>query len=93
MHLGAVRFRTCPAGSGTRWTPTSLDLLDLVKPRVIPVHYEGWSHFQQGRDAAEPVLSASRFADRVHWVDPGEGVTLPVSTRSGFPGREIERNL
>ena len=45
----------------------------FVDPAVIvPVHYEGWTHFKQGRAAAEPVLSASRFADRVRWIDPGE---------------------
>jgi hypothetical protein len=50
-----------------------------VKPtHVVPVHYEGWSHFQQGREAAEPVLRAAAYADRVTWLDPGEAVTLPV---------------
>jgi hypothetical protein len=51
----------------------SVELLELVDPAaIVPVHYEGWTHFKQGRPEAEPVLSASRFADRVHWVDPGE---------------------
>jgi hypothetical protein len=50
-----------------------VELLDLLDPTtIVPVHYEGWTHFKEGRDAAEPVLSASRFADRVRWVDPGE---------------------
>jgi hypothetical protein len=42
------------------------------------VHYEGWSHFQQDRDAAEPIIQESAYADRVTWLDPGEHVTLPV---------------
>ena len=51
MHLGSVRFRYL-----TGWFRYTMDarqgaeLLDLVKPSaVVPVHYEGWSHFQQGR--------------------------------------------
>jgi L-ascorbate metabolism protein UlaG (beta-lactamase superfamily) len=74
MHLGAVRFAylTGPFRY-TMDARESVELLELVDPAaVVPVHYEGWTHFKQGRDAAEPVLSASRFADRVHWIDPGE---------------------
>jgi L-ascorbate metabolism protein UlaG (beta-lactamase superfamily) len=74
MHLGAVRFAylTGPFRY-TMDARESVDLLELVDPAaVVPVHYEGWTHIKQGRAAAEPVLSASRFADRVHWVDPGE---------------------
>ena len=80
LHLGAVRFRYL---SG--WFRYTMDaregaeLLDLAQPaHVVPLHYEGWSHFQQGRAEAEAVLAASSCGDRVRWVDPGEGVTLTV---------------
>lgn len=80
MHLGAVRFRYL---SG--WFRYTMDaregaeLIGLVQPaHVVPLHYEGWSHFQQGRDAAEPVIAASPYADRVTWLDPGEHVALSV---------------
>ncbi len=74
MHLGAVRFAYLTGRFRyTMDARESVDLLELVDPAaIVPVHYEGWTHFKQGRAAAEPVLSASRFADRVHWVDPGE---------------------
>jgi L-ascorbate metabolism protein UlaG (beta-lactamase superfamily) len=74
LHLGAVRFAylTGPLRY-TMDARESVELLELIDPAaVVPVHYEGWTHFKQGRRAAEPVLSASRFADRVHWIDPGE---------------------
>lgn len=77
LHLGSVRFRYL-----TGWLRYSMDaqqgaeLLDIIKPAaVVPVHYEGWSHFQQGRDDAEQVLAGSPYADRITWVDPG-GSTL-----------------
>jgi L-ascorbate metabolism protein UlaG (beta-lactamase superfamily) len=80
LHLGSVRFRYL---SG--WFRYTMDaregaeLLELVQPaNVVPVHYEGWSHFQQGRDSAEQVLTASPYADRIHWLDPGESATLPI---------------
>lgn len=80
LHLGSVRFRYL---SG--WLRYTMDaregaeLIGLVDPtHVVPVHYEGWSHFQQGRAPAEAVLSRSPLADRITWLDPGEDVTLAV---------------
>lgn len=80
LHLGSVRFRYL---SG--WLRYTMDaregaeLIELVDPaHVVPVHYEGWSHFQQDRGPAEAVLARSPLADRVTWLDPGEDVTLPV---------------
>jgi L-ascorbate metabolism protein UlaG (beta-lactamase superfamily) len=80
MHLGSVRFRYL--SGRLRYSMDAregLELIELVEPtHVVPVHYEGWSHFQQGRDAAEPILQHSSYADRVTWLDPGESVALPV---------------
>ncbi|GAA4822757.1 MBL fold metallo-hydrolase [Nocardioides caeni] len=80
LHLGSVRFRYL---SG--WLRYTMDaregaeLIELVDPaHVVPVHYEGWSHFQQGRAPAEAILARSPLADRVTWVDPGQDVTLTV---------------
>jgi hypothetical protein len=42
------------------------------------VHYEGWSHFQQDRPAAEPALARSRYADRITWLDPGSSTDVEV---------------
>jgi L-ascorbate metabolism protein UlaG (beta-lactamase superfamily) len=54
LHLGGVRF---PVTGPVRYTMTARDAVELcrlVRPRTaIPVHYEGWKHFQQGREAIE----------------------------------------
>ncbi len=80
LHLGSVRFRYL---SG--WFRYTMDaregaeLIGLVKPaNVVPVHYEGWSHFQQDRGPAEQVLNTSPYADRITWLDPGQSTTLTV---------------
>ena len=53
VHLGGVRF---PVTGPLRYTMTAGDAVELcrlVRPRtVLPVHYEGWSHFRQGREAS-----------------------------------------
>ena len=57
----------------------AVGLLDLVAPtHVVPVHYEGWSHFSQGRRDAEQVLASSAHAGRVRWLDLGEAATITV---------------
>jgi L-ascorbate metabolism protein UlaG (beta-lactamase superfamily) len=78
MHLGGVKFRYLSAG--LRYTmdaQEAVELLELLDPTtVIPVHYEGWTHFRQGRSAAEQVFNKSRFAGSVHWLDPGEAKAI-----------------
>jgi L-ascorbate metabolism protein UlaG (beta-lactamase superfamily) len=35
-----------------------VELMSEVTPRVVvPVHYEGWSHFRDGREAIEKELA------------------------------------
>jgi hypothetical protein len=56
-----------------------VELLSLVRPRTaIPVHYEGWSHFRQGRAAIERDLAAAPddVRARIRWVPLGEPVDL-----------------
>jgi L-ascorbate metabolism protein UlaG (beta-lactamase superfamily) len=54
LHLGDVQF---PITGPVRYSMTAREAVELcreIRPRVaIPVHYEGWSHFHEGRDAIE----------------------------------------
>ena len=58
VHLGGVRF---PVSGPVRYTMTALDAVELcglVRPRTaVPIHYEGWSHFQQDRSTIERELA------------------------------------
>ncbi len=71
IHLGGVRF---PVTGPLRFTMTAgdaVELLDLIQPRVaIPIHYEGWAHFKQGRAEIE------RVTDRFRWLPIGEPVDV-----------------
>jgi L-ascorbate metabolism protein UlaG (beta-lactamase superfamily) len=35
--------------------------------RVVPVHYEGWAHFTEGRDDLEAAFAAAGLSDRLQW--------------------------
>lgn len=70
LHLGAVKFGVTGPVHFTFNTTEAVEVVDLLKPRVVvPVHYEGWSHFRENRDVFEPAL-ADTGAD-VRWLTPG----------------------
>ena len=68
LHLGGVQF---PVTGPIRYTMTAddaVELCGLIRPHTaIPIHYEGWKHFRQGRDAIERALrrGARRTSARV----------------------------
>jgi L-ascorbate metabolism protein UlaG (beta-lactamase superfamily) len=81
IHLGGVRF---PVTGPLRYTLTGQDAVELcrlVRPRtVVPVHYEGWSHFGEGRDAAERAFAAAPDVGRhVRWAPLGEPMDLDAA--------------
>jgi L-ascorbate metabolism protein UlaG (beta-lactamase superfamily) len=80
LHLGCVRF---PVTGPLRYTMTgeeAVELCRLVRPRTaIPVHYEGWSHFQQGRAEAERAFDAAPdVRELVRWLPVGAAAELAV---------------
>ncbi|HEY4278860.1 MAG TPA: MBL fold metallo-hydrolase [Conexibacter sp.] len=81
LHLGGVRF---PVSGPVRYTMTARDAVDLcrmLQPRTaIPIHYEGWKHFRQGRDAIERELARApeEVQRSFRWLALGEAVELEV---------------
>ena len=77
VHLGGVRF---PVTGPVRYSMTAKDAVELcrlVRPRTaIPIHYEGWAHFQEDRETIEREFAAAPDID-VQWLPIGE----PVETR------------
>ena len=98
LHLGGVRF---PVTGPVRYTMTARDAVELcglIRPRMaIPIHYEGWKHFRQGRagDRAR-VRGGARggAADRPLAADrcPGRPVTCASVVRGGAGRRTAEHS-
>jgi L-ascorbate metabolism protein UlaG (beta-lactamase superfamily) len=82
VHVGGVRF---PITGPIRYTMTgrrAAQLCELVRPRVaVPVHYEGWAHFADGRPAVEQALATApaEVRDRVRWLPLGTPTDLDAS--------------
>jgi L-ascorbate metabolism protein UlaG (beta-lactamase superfamily) len=84
VHLGGVRF---PISGPLRYTMTGAEAAELcggLAPRtIVPIHYEGWTHFREGRAAAEAELTAGladgpASAATVTWLEPGAPSSIEV---------------
>lgn len=73
LHLGRVRLG--PLGDA----PLSMEgdhavayARALGARTVLPVHFEGWAHFTEGREAAKEAFAGTEVADRAVWLDRGD---------------------
>jgi L-ascorbate metabolism protein UlaG (beta-lactamase superfamily) len=79
LHLGGVRF---PVTGPLRYSMTArqaIELCSLIRPRtVIPVHYEGWNHFQESTETIERELATApdQIRHAVRWLPLGVAVDL-----------------
>jgi L-ascorbate metabolism protein UlaG (beta-lactamase superfamily) len=78
LHLGGVRF---PVSGPLRYTMTgaeAVELCGLLGPTtVIPVHYEGWKHFREGREAVERAFAGADVPQPT-WLEPGRATSVEV---------------
>jgi L-ascorbate metabolism protein UlaG (beta-lactamase superfamily) len=74
-----VRF---PVTGPVRYTMTARDAVELcrlIRPRtIVPIHYEGWKHFTEGRAALEREFAQAPEDVRGHirWLPLGEEVKI-----------------
>jgi len=79
LHVGGVRF---PVTGPARYTMTGDDAVALTKllaPRIaIPIHYEGWKHFVDGKRGVERAIAQAPqdVQQRFRWLPIGHPVDL-----------------
>jgi L-ascorbate metabolism protein UlaG (beta-lactamase superfamily) len=45
---------------------------------IVPVHFEGWAHFSEGRTEVERAFAAAGLTSRLRWLEPGRPTRLPL---------------
>jgi L-ascorbate metabolism protein UlaG (beta-lactamase superfamily) len=79
LHLGGVRFRATGPVRFTLDGRGAARLARAIDPRtIVPVHYEGWSHFRETREQSMRSLAEAGLGERVRWLPLGEPVALEV---------------
>ena len=80
LHLGSVRFPVTgpPALHDDR--AGSRRAVWLLRPHTaIPLHYEGWKHFTEGRAGIERAFAeAPDIGERFRWLPLGVGAEIAV---------------
>lgn len=80
-----VALLHCGAARAQRLGPDPLTLTGIEAARlaemlpdatIIPIHYEGWAHFSEGRDAIERAFAGSAAESRLRFLPLGQPVTI-----------------
>jgi L-ascorbate metabolism protein UlaG (beta-lactamase superfamily) len=77
IHLGGVRF---PVTGPARYTMNAAEAIrvagEFQLQTLLPIHYEGWKHFRQGRADVEHAFADAGLEDRVRWPQAGTAETV-----------------
>jgi L-ascorbate metabolism protein UlaG (beta-lactamase superfamily) len=79
LHLGGVRFPITGPLHYTMTARQAVELCSLVHPRIaIPIHYEGWKHFKEGREAIDRAFADAPedIRRRLQWLQIGARVAV-----------------
>lgn len=79
LHMGAA---SVPAVGGRRLTMNGEEGAKVTRAlslaSVYPAHFEGWEHYQEGRDGIEAAFDVAGLTDVLKILDPGETVSPRV---------------
>lgn len=77
LHVGAAAFGLAP---GLRYTMNAADAVGAAKHlgarTICPIHFEGWSHFSEGRAQIATAFEVAGLGDRCVWLPPGSAFEL-----------------
>jgi L-ascorbate metabolism protein UlaG (beta-lactamase superfamily) len=81
LHLGAARVA---ARGDFNLTMSAADAISTARAFpsaiIIPVHYQGWAHFSEGRADVVRAFSDAAMDPRVIWLEPGRTSVLQPGT-------------
>ena len=79
VHVGKARF---PITGPLRYTMDNRDAAKTVqslRPQtIIPIHYEGWKHFSEGKVAIERSITAARLPVQLRWMPFGQRTVIEI---------------
>lgn len=70
--VGAARVREVGPAHLTLTASEAIDVaLAFPKAVIVPLHFEGWRHFSEGRAELTRAFAMARLGDRLCWLEPG----------------------
>lgn len=79
LHCGAARSQRLGPDPLTLTGAEAAQLAKMLPDAtIIPIHYEGWAHFSEGREAIEQAFAGNPAKSRLRFLPPGQSVALDV---------------
>lgn len=88
INVGAARVREVGPAHLTFTATEAVQVARAFPDAVlVPLHYEGWEHFSEGRAELEAAFAAAGLSDRLRWLEPGAptDITAPSPTARDRP--------
>jgi L-ascorbate metabolism protein UlaG (beta-lactamase superfamily) len=83
LFLGAARVR---AVGPAHLTFTAEEAVQAARTfgdaLIVPLHFEGWEHFSEGRADIEEAFARAGLADRLRWLEPGVPAEMALILQS-----------
>lgn len=77
LHLGAARVDQAGPEPLTMTAEEAVAFARVATDaRIVPIHYEGWAHFTEGREVIEQAFASAGMSDRLIWLEAGEPVVI-----------------
>lgn len=84
LHLGAARV---PEVGPYHLTMTAAEGVETARyfsdATIVPIHFEDWGHFSEGREVVNGAFSEAGFEARLRWPERGRSIQIsldPVSS-------------
>ncbi len=79
LNLGAVRV---PEGGPFHLTMTAKEAVEAARAfsgaAIVPLHFEGWAHFSEGREEIAQAFSDAGLSHRLRWPEPGRFIQIDL---------------
>ena len=80
LFMGAARVREVGPAHLTLAAEESRAIVDAFPDAlIVPVHYEGWGHFSEGRPQIARAFADAGGGSRVRWIEAGKPTDLPLT--------------
>lgn len=80
LNLGAARVA---AAGPSPLTFTAEEAVELARAwpetTVVPLHFEGWEHFTEGRQEVDDAFRQAGLRHRLQWLRPGVRTPVPLA--------------
>ena len=77
LFAGAAQTALVPGAHLTLPSEAAAQAAEILGARVVvPVHFEGWTHFTQGRDTLATAFERGGLTERLRLLEPGEATDL-----------------